>query len=226
VSVLRSIKRDIEAAQERDPAATSALEVVLAYPGFHARQLHRLARFFHQRRLRVPARIISHLSRTLTGIEIHPGAEIGDGFFIDHGMGVVIGETTQIGDNCHLYQGVTLGGTSTKRIKRHPTLGDNVVVGAGAKLIGAIDVGNNVRIGAGSVVVANVPDNATVVGVPGHVVAYHDPGDDTILRLPDPEWDIIQRLEGQIKKLEKRIAELEKARKQELAASQRQEDAS
>ena len=109
MSVLRSIKRDIEATQERDPAATSALEVVLAYPGFHARQLHRLAHFLHQRRLRVPARVISHLSRTFTGIEIHPGAEIGDGFFIDHGMGVVIGETAQIGDNCHLYQGVTLG---------------------------------------------------------------------------------------------------------------------
>ena len=226
MSVLRGIKRDIQAAQERDPAATSALEVVLAYPGFHARQIHRLAHFLYGRRLRVPARVVSHISRALTGIEIHPGAEIGDGFFIDHGMGVVIGETTQIGDNCHLYQGVTLGGTSTKRTKRHPSLGDNVVVGAGAKLIGAIDVGNNVRIGAGSVVVANVPDNATVVGVPGHVVAYHDPGDDTMLKLPDPEWDIIQRLEGRIKKLEKRIAGLEKARKQEPAASRRQEDAS
>jgi serine O-acetyltransferase len=141
-------------------------------------------------------------------------------------MGVVIGETAQIGDNCHLYQGVTLGGTSTKRTKRHPSLGNNVVVGAGAKLIGAIDVGNNVRIGAGSVVVSNVPENATVVGVPGHVVAYHDPGNDTILKLPDPEWDIIQRLEGRIKKLEKRIAGLEKARKQEPAASRHQEDAS
>ena len=226
MSVLRSIKRDIEAAQERDPAATSALEVILAYPGFHARQLHRLAHSLHQRRLRVPARVISHLSRVFTGIEIHPGADIGDGFFIDHGMGVVIGETAQIGANCHLYQGVTLGGTSTKRTKRHPTLGDNVVVGAGAKLIGAIDVGNNVRIGAGSVVVSNVPDNATVVGVPGHVVAYHDPGDDTILKLPDPEWDIIQRLEGQIKKLEKRISQREKERKRKPAASQRQEDAS
>jgi serine O-acetyltransferase len=141
-------------------------------------------------------------------------------------MGVVIGETAQIGDNCHLYQGVTLGGTSTKRTKRHPSLGNNVVVGAGAKLIGAIDVGNNVRIGAGSVVVSNVPDNATVVGVPGHVVAYHDPGNDTILKLPDPEWDIIHRLEGRIKKLEKSIAELEKAKKQEPAASRHQEDAS
>ena len=225
MSVLRGIRRDIQAAQERDPAATSALEVVLAYPGFHARQLHRLAHFLYQKRLPVPARVISHVSRALTGIEIHPGAEIGEGFFIDHGMGVVIGETTQIGDNCHLYQGVTLGGTSTKRVKRHPTLGDNVVVGAGANLIGAINVGDNVRIGAGSVVVANVPDNATVVGVPGHVVAYHDPGDDTVLKLPDPEWDIIQRLEGRIKKLEKRIVELEKGKKREPAASQRQEDA-
>ena len=226
MSVLRGIRRDIQAARERDPAATNALEVILAYPGFHARQLHRLAHFLYRRRMRVSARVISHLSRAFTGIEIHPGADIGDGFFIDHGMGVVIGETAQIGANCHLYQGVTLGGTSTKRIKRHPTLGANVVVGAGAKLIGAIDVGNNVRIGAGSVVVSNVPDNATVVGVPGHVVAYHDPGDDTILKLPDPEWDIIQRLEGQIKKLEKRIAQLEKGRKRKPAASQRQEDAS
>jgi serine O-acetyltransferase len=171
------------------------------------------------------ARVVSHLGRAFTGIEIHPGAEIGEGFFIDHGMGVVIGETSEIGDNCHLYQGVTLGGTSTKRAKRHPTLGDNVVVGAGAKLIGAINVGNNVRIGAGSVVVSNVPNNATVVGVPGHVVAYHDPGDDTILKLPDPEWDVIQRLERQINKLEKRIAELEKEMKREPAVSQHQEDA-
>jgi serine O-acetyltransferase len=187
----------------------SALEVVLAYPGFHARQLHRLAHLLYRRGLRVPARIVSHLSRALTGIEIHPGARIGDGFFIDHGMGVVIGETAEIGNNCHFYQGVTLGGTSTKRAKRHPTLGDNVVVGAGAKLIGAISVGNNVRIGAGSVVVTNVPDNATVVGVPGHVVAYQDPGDDTVLKLPDPEWDTIQRLEQRVRELEEHIAQME-----------------
>ncbi|MGQ9573542.1 MAG: serine O-acetyltransferase [Dehalococcoidia bacterium] len=226
MTVLRSIKRDIKAARERDPAATSDLEVILAYPGFHARQIHRLAHFLYQRRLRLLARIISHFGRAVTGIEIHPGAVIGDGFFIDHGMGVVIGETAEIGDNCHLYQEVTLGGTSTKRTKRHPTLGKNVVVGAGAKLIGAITVGNNVRIGAGSVVVANVPDNATVVGVPGHVVAYHDPGDDTVLKLPDPEWDIIQRLEQRVKELEKRMAELEEERKPQPTASQHQEDAS
>jgi len=215
MSLLRSIRRDIRAALERDPAATSALEVILTYPGFHARQLHRLAHLLYQKRLRVLARVVSHISRALTGIEIHPGARIGEGFFIDHGMGVVIGETAVIGDNCHLFQGVTLGGTSTKRIKRHPTLGKRVVVGAGAKLIGDITVGNNVRIGAGSVVVANVPENATVVGVPGHVVAYQDPGDDTVLKLPDPEWDSIQRLEERVKKLEKRIAELEKKAKGE-----------
>ena len=162
-----------------------------------------------RKRHRLPARVVSHLSRALTGIEIHPGARIGEGFFIDHGMGVVIGETAEIGNNCHFYQGVTLGGTSTKRTKRHPTLGDNVVVGAGAKLIGAISVGNNVRIGAGSVVVTNVPDNASVVGVPGHVVAYHDPGDDTVLKLPDPEWDTIQRLEQRVRELEGRIAQME-----------------
>jgi len=157
----------------------------------------------------VLARVVSHISRILTGIEIHPGAKIGEGFFIDHGMGVVIGETSEIGDNCHFFQGVTLGGTSTKRAKRHPTLGNNVVVGAGAKLIGAITVGDNVRIGAGSVVVTNVPDNATVVGVPGHVVAYHDPGDDTVLKLPDPEWDTIQQLEQRVRELEERIAHME-----------------
>jgi serine O-acetyltransferase len=209
LSLSDSIRRDIRAAQSRDPAAVSALEVILAYPGFHARQLHRLAHSLYRRGLRVPARVVSHLSRSLTGIEIHPGAKIGEGFFIDHGMGVVIGETAEIGDNCHLYQGVTLGGTSTKRTKRHPTLGNNVVVGAGAKLIGAINVGNNVRIGAGSVVVTNVPDNATVVGVPGHVVAYNDPGNDTVLKLPDPEWDTIQQLEQRVRELEERIARME-----------------
>jgi serine O-acetyltransferase len=210
MGLLGSIKKDAQAARERDPAATSALEVILAYPGFHARQSHRLAHWLHTHHLRLLARIISHISRALTGIEIHPGAKIGEGLFIDHGMGVVIGETTEIGDDCHLYQGVTLGGTSTKRAKRHPSLGNNVVVGAGAKLIGAITLGDNVKIGAGSVVITNVPANATVVGVPGHVVAYADPGDETVLKLPDPEWDIIQRLEEHLRRLEKRLEALEK----------------
>ena len=159
--------------------------------------------------MRLPARLISHLGRALTGIEIHPCAQIGEKFFIDHGMGVVIGETTVIGDNCHLYQGVTLGGTSTKRAKRHPTLGEGVVVGAGAKIIGAVNIGDGAKIGAGSVVVTNVPPNATVIGVPGHIVAYADPGNETILKLPDPEWDVIQRLENLVAELEQRIVELE-----------------
>ena len=213
MGLLESIRGDIQAAKERDPAATSTLEVIFTYPGFHARQLHRLAHGMPRRGLRLPARLISHLGRAVTGIEIHPGAWIGEKFFIDHGMGVVIGETSVIGENCHLFQGVTLGGTSTKRAKRHPTLGKGVVVGAGAKVIGAVTIGDGAKIGAGSVVVTNVPPNATVVGVPGHIVAYADPGDETILKLPDPEWDIIQRLEARVAELEQRIAELEGGKK-------------
>jgi serine O-acetyltransferase len=213
VSVIARIRRDIRAARQRDPAAVSNLEVILAYPGFHARQFHRLAHTLYNLRVPVLPRFISHVSRFLTGIEIHPGAKIGDGLFIDHGMGVVIGETAEIGDNCHLYQGVTLGGTSTKREKRHPTLGDNTVVGAGAQLIGAIYVGENARIGSGSVVVTNVPANATVVGVPGHVVAFHDPGDDTVIHLPDPEWDRIQALEDRVRELEERVAALQQEKR-------------
>lgn len=209
MGLLRSVRTDVQAALKRDPAAVSRLEVILTYPGFHARQMHRLGHWLHNHGLRLPARLLSHVGRFFTGIEIHPGARIGEGLFIDHGMGVVIGETTVIGDNCHLYQGVTLGGTSTKRAKRHPTLGNNVVVGAGAKIIGAVTIGDNAKIGAGSVVVTNVPENATVVGVPGHIVAYADPGDETVLRLPDPEWDVIQRLEDRIQELERRLAELE-----------------
>ncbi len=209
MGLFRQIKGDIKAARERDPAAVSDLEVVLTYPGFHARQIHRVAHALHLSGADVPARLVSHVGRFLTGIEIHPGALIGEKFFIDHGMGVVVGETTIIGDNVHLFQGVTLGGTSTRRAKRHPTLGDNVVVGAGAKVIGDVTIGENAKIGAGSVVVTNVPPNATVVGVPGHVVAFVDPGDDTVLRLPDPEWDIIQQLEGRIAELETRLKALE-----------------
>ena len=209
MGLLKSIRGDIQAAKDRDPAATSSFEVIFAYPGFHARQLHRIAHGLHRRGLRLPGRLVSHLSRGLTGIEIHPGAEIGDGFFVDHGMGVVIGETSVIGDDCHLYQGVTLGGSSTKRVKRHPTLGNGVIVGAGAKIIGAVNIGDGAKIGAGSVVVTNVPAHATVVGVPGHIVAYADANDETVLKLPDPEWDIIQRLQSRIDELEQRIARLE-----------------
>ena len=145
----------------------------------------------------------------MTGVEIHPGARLGRRFFIDHGMGVVIGETAEIGDDVMLYQGVTLGGTSTRRVKRHPTLGDNVTAGAGAKVIGAIEVGENARIGAGSVVVTHVPANATVVGVPGHIVAFHDDSNGAIQRLPDPEWDRLNELDRKVRELEDLISHLE-----------------
>jgi serine O-acetyltransferase len=209
VKLLRSIIRDLDVALERDPAARSRFEVLLTYPGFHARQWHRLAHRLHRRGVPLVPRLISHLGRFLTGIEIHPGAVIGEGLFIDHGMGVVIGETAVIGQHCHLNQGVTLGGTSTRRVKRHPTLGNYVLVGAGAQLIGAITVGDHARIGAGSVVVTNVPPYATVVGVPGHVIAYHDPGDDAVVRLPDPEWDRLEEIEQRLRRLEARAQERE-----------------
>jgi serine O-acetyltransferase len=197
------IRKDIKAVFDHDPAAVNTLEVLLAYPGFHARQYHRLAHTLFRWHIPLLPRLISHISRFLTGIEIHPGAKIGDGFFVDHGMGVVIGETSEIGDNVTLYQGVTLGGTSHQRKKRHPTLGNNVVVGVGAQLIGDITIGDNTKVGAGSVVIDSVPANATVVGVPGRVVAVRNPDTDTVERLPDP---VGEKLES----LEKRIAELEK----------------
>nr|ART39604.1 J532 [uncultured bacterium] len=214
MSVLASIRRDISAALERDPAASNALEVVLTYPGFHARQIHRLSNALYQARVPVLPKMVAYVGRFFTGIEIHPGAQIGEGLFIDHGMGVVIGETAVIGDDCSLTQGVTLGGTSTRHEKRHPTLGNNVSVGAGAKLMGAITVGDFARIGAGSVVVTNVPAYATVVGVPGKVVAYYDAGNDTRVRLPDPEWDRIEELSQKIDELRGQVAALE----EELAA--------
>jgi serine O-acetyltransferase len=200
--------RDVQVALERDPAARSAVEVILTYPGVHALQFHRLAHALWRREVPVLPRLISHISRCVTGIEIHPGATLGEGLFIDHGMGVVIGETAVLGRNCHLYQDVTLGGTSTRRAKRHPTLGDGVTVGAGGSVIGAVTIGDNVRIGAGSVVITNVPANATVVGVPGHIVAFQNPADETIERLPDPEWDRIEQLERRIAELEEQVSAL------------------
>jgi serine O-acetyltransferase len=203
MGLITSIKKDIKAAFDHDPAAVSTLEILLAYPGFHARQYHRLAHTLFKWHVPVLPRLISHCGRFCTGIEIHPGATIGDGFFVDHGMGVVIGETSVIGDNVTLYQGVTLGGTSQQHVKRHPTLGNNVVVGVGAQVIGDITIGDNAKVGAGSVVVSSVPANATVVGVPGRVVAVRNPDTDTVERLPDP---VGERLEN----LEKRVTELEK----------------
>jgi len=219
--VLRQLKRDIEVIFERDPAARSVLEVVLTYPGLHALILHRIAHSLHKRGFKLIARIISQFSRFITGIEIHPGAKIGQGFFIDHGMGVVIGETCEIGDNVTLYQGVTLGGTGKEKGKRHPTIGNNVVISAGAKVLGSIKIGNNVKIGAGSVVLKDVPDNCTVVGVPGRVVKRDgkrvgDPALESQIdlnhnRLPDPVAEMIMCLQRKIERLEDRISEMEVA---------------
>ena len=196
---------DIEFAMERDPAATNWVEVLLAYPGIHALMLHRVSGALLRLGLPVLPRVLSHFGRNWTGIEIHPGAQIASPCLIDHGMGVVIGETAKIGRRCHLHQGVTLGGTSTMRMQRHPMFGDEVLVGAGASIIGAVSIGTGARIGAGAVVVSNVPQHSTVVGVPGHVVAYYDPGDDTVLRLPDPEHDRIESLELAVSELRQEL---------------------
>ena len=204
MSLIKSIRNDIRAVFRNDPAATNVLEILLAYPGFHAREGHRLAHTLYRWHIPVIPRLISHWNRFFTGIEIHPGAKIGEGFFIDHGMGVVIGETAEIGDNVMLYQGVTLGGTSMQKVKRHPTLGSNVVVGAGAHIIGAITIGDNTKVGAGSVVVTSAPANATVVGVPGRVVAIRNPDTDTTEQLPDPVWEKMQQIESRLAELEKK----------------------
>jgi len=209
MALFRGVREDIAAAMERDPAARNALEVALFYPGFHARLAHRLANGLHRRGVPILPRGIMAAARFFTGIEIHPGATIGRRFFIDHGMGVVIGETAEIGDDVMVYQGVTLGGTSTRRVKRHPTVRDRVVVGAGAKVIGAVEVGENARIGAGSVVVTNVPANATVVGVPGHIVAFHDDSNGAIQRLPDPEWERLNQLDRRVQELQELVGHLE-----------------
>src|SRR5919198_893844 len=210
------MKRDIQAVLERDPAARSALEVVFCYPGVHAIWLHRPAHWLWRHKWFVSARFLSHLARFVTGIEIHPNAKLGPGLFIDHGMGVVIGETAEVGENVTLLHGVTLGGTSLRKEKRHPTLGDNVVVGAGAKIIGAFKIGDGSRIGAGSVVVREVPPNSVVVGVPGRVT-YRDGqrvGGEIDLNqtdLPDPVSKAIEQLVEHIRSLE---AELEALRTQ------------
>ena len=168
--VFSDIGSDLRAAQQRDPAARGAIDVILSYPGFHAIAAHRFIHALHRSGIPLLPRWLSNVNRFFTGIEIHPNARIGPGFFIDHGMGVVIGETAEVGENCTIYQGVTLGGTSLSHGKRHPTLGNNVTVGVGAAILGAITVGDNAKIGGGSVVVRNVPPNATAVGVPARVV--------------------------------------------------------
>ena len=204
-----AIREQIKTVFERDPAAKSRLEILLCYPGFHAILLHRFAHRLYEWKLPLVPRIISQFSRFLTGIEIHPGATIGRRFFIDHGSGVVIGETTEIGDDVLLYQGVTLGGTGNEKGKRHPTLGNHVVVGTGAKVLGNILIGHHVKIGAGSVVVRPAPDYSTVVGVPGHIVrTRNESGDLEHGKLPDPEGQAIEDLARRVQELETQLRAL------------------
>ncbi|QFG00888.1 serine O-acetyltransferase [Psychrobacillus glaciei] len=207
------MKEDIAVVFEQDPAATSMLEVVLTYSGLHAIWSHRIAHALYKKRLFFLARIISQISRFFTGIEIHPGAKIGRRFFIDHGMGVVIGETCEIGEDCTIYQGVTLGGTGKEKGKRHPTLADNVLVATGAKVLGSITIGENSKVGAGSVVLKDVPINSTVVGIPGVVVIQNGVKLKRNLNhqdLPDPFADRCKKMENEIKVLQEEIERLTK----------------
>jgi serine O-acetyltransferase len=211
--MFRTIRNDIKIIFERDPAARSVIEILLCYPGFHAMRFHHAAHWLWLHDVKVLARLVSHISRCLTGIEIHPGATIGEGFFIDHGMGVVAGETTEIGRNVTLYHGVTLGGTTWNKGKRHPTIEDNVIVGAGASVLGNIRIGQNSKIGSGSVVNRDVPPNSTVVGIPGRVVfregnVYSDPAG--VGGTPDPEGKAIRCLTEQLLALEARMEQVSK----------------
>jgi len=212
------IKREIQVVFERDPAARSVAEIIFLYPGFHAILNHRVAHFLYQKKIYFLARAVSHFSRFITGIEIHPGATIGKGLFIDHGSGIVIGETAEIGDNVTLYQGVTLGGSGKEKGKRHPTIGNNVTISAGAKILGSFTVGDYAKIGGGSVVVKEVPPFCTVVGVPGRVVARNgvkvaDDFSGVDLdhnQLPDPIADALAALQEKIEHLEEKIISMEK----------------
>lgn len=216
LEIIKNIKRDIRLIRESDPAARNAVEILLTYPTLRALRCYRMAHWFYQRKYYTAARIISQWARKQTGIEIHPGATIGKGLFIDHGMGVVIGETAVIGDNCLLYQGVTLGGTGKDKGKRHPTLGNNVLVGAGAKVLGPFTVGNNVKIAANAVVLNAIPDDCTAVGVPARVVrrkgekiCHKVTQDIDQIHIPDPVSLELCRLQAEVDSLKK---ELEKVK--------------
>lgn len=209
--MFNKLKEDIEVIFEQDPAARSYLEVILTYSGLHAIWAHRLAHALYKRRFYFLARTLSQISRFFTGIEIHPGAVIGRRLFIDHGMGVVIGETCEIGDNVTIYQGVTLGGTGKEKGKRHPTVKDNALIASGAKVLGSITVGENAKIGAGSVVLRDVPSNSTVVGIPGRIKVQNGQKVDKDLNhanLPDPVAERLKELEDEINKLKAELAEL------------------
>jgi serine O-acetyltransferase len=214
MALISRLQEDIATIRERDPAARSTVEILLAYPGLHAVVFYRIANALWRRRVLTLARLVSHLGRFLTGIEIHPGATIGRRFFIDHGMGVVIGETAIVGDDVTLYQGVTLGGTGKERGKRHPTIGNDVIVGVGAKVLGAIEIGDGARIGGGSVVLKDVPPHTTAVGVPARAVAWTDPHSGRTERkehLPDPTRETLRVLADRIDELEQRLREMEAA---------------
>ncbi|MBV8066869.1 MAG: serine O-acetyltransferase [Candidatus Eremiobacteraeota bacterium] len=213
-SAFNLISADLAAALERDPAARGRLDVVLSYPGFHALVAHRLIHRLHEAGVPILPRFLANIARFLTQVEIHPAATIGKGVFIDHGSGVVIGETAQVGDGCTIYQGVTLGGTSLSHGKRHPTLGRNVTIGVNSSVLGAIVLGDNARVGGGSVVVKDVPSNATVVGVPARVVMQDGKPIRVVserpqVDMPDPTADAIGRLQRKVAQLEERLAELE-----------------
>ena len=209
--MFKRLREDIQTVFAKDPAARSVAEVLLCYPGLHALWFHRLAHFFWRHKLRLLARTLSQINRFLTGIEIHPGAKIGRRFFIDHGAGVVIGETSEIGDDVLLYQGVVLGGTTSEKKKRHPTVGNNVVIGAGAVALGAITIGDGARIGSSSVVIKSVPPGVTVVGIPGRAVEdHHKPLMDLEHgKLPDPVAEAIRLVLKEQDKLEERLEKLE-----------------
>ncbi|MDD5583849.1 MAG: serine O-acetyltransferase [Candidatus Omnitrophica bacterium] len=205
--MISRIKEDIDTAFREDPAARNTAEVVLCYSGLHAIWIYRLTHWLWRKDFKIEARILSQIARFFTGIEIHPGATIGRRFFIDHGMGVVIGETTEIGDDVLIYQGVVLGGVSHEKQKRHPTIGNKVVIGAGAILLGPITIGNEARIGAGSVVIGDVPEGSTVVGVPGRVIIEREPKHVSGValdhnKMPDPVIEVLHRLEKRIENLE------------------------
>lgn len=210
MNIIKTIKKDVQSALERDPAATNILEVILTYSGFHAILIHRLTHWLWKKKVPFLPRVLSQMSRFFTGIEIHPGAKIGSGFFIDHGMGVVIGETSEIGDNVTLYQGVTLGGTGKEKGKRHPTIGNNVVIGAGAKILGAIEIGDYVKVGANAVILSSVPPYSTVTGVPGKVVKTRVMryGYEVMLdhiHLPDPVEERLNALQDELRELKRQI---------------------
>lgn len=210
--VAKTVRYDLDAIRDRDPAAKSDLEVLLLYPGLHALLAHRVAHYLHKKDFCFSARTISQVSRFFTGIEIHPGATIGKGLVIDHGMGVVIGETAEIGDNCTLYQGVTLGGTGKDVGKRHPTLGNNVLVGAGAKVLGPFKIGDNSKIAANAVVLDEIPDNCTAVGIPAKLVRREGVRVEDLdqVHIPDPVAQKIKSLEEKLAELENQLKELKK----------------